>query len=263
MYFLNDDELKDLVGAEEAAFPSPVPTQVVSSDEYLPSPQTPQQKEVEARLIDMADSIASKQGLSRRRFFQSASGMAACFVAMNEVYGLLFDATPAEAQTPEMANQRAKALAGQFVMDTHTHFLRDDTKLMNFVKMREAVGKAGWNKQLADKPQTIDDLKYDNYFKEIYLDSDTKVALISNAPSDIPEDWFLTNDMVFQTRAKVNKKAGSKRMLAHYIITPGQPGWLEGIDRAITEFKPDSWKGYTIGDNTHKETSRYPWHTDD
>ncbi|HTA67530.1 MAG TPA: hypothetical protein VK776_04605, partial [Bryobacteraceae bacterium] len=106
MHFLNDDELNQLQGAEEAAFPSPVPTQVVSSDEYLPSPQTPQQKEVEARLINMADSIAFRQGLSRRRFFQSASGMAACFVAMNEVYGVLFDATPAEAQTPDLANQR-------------------------------------------------------------------------------------------------------------------------------------------------------------
>jgi predicted TIM-barrel fold metal-dependent hydrolase len=262
MDFLNDEEKSLLLPAEEAGFPSPVPTQIVASDEYLPSPQTPQQKEVQARLIDMADSLAQKQGLSRRTFFQTAAGMASCFVVMNEVYGTLFDATPAEAQTPEIANQRAKALAGQFIMDTHTHFLRDDTTNMTFVAMRDAVGKAGWNKELAGKPQTINDLKYENYFKEIFLDSDTKIALISNAPSDTPADWFLTNDMVFQTRAKVNKAAGRKRMLAHYIITPGQKGWLEGIDRAATEFKPDSWKGYTIGDNTHKETSRYPWHTD-
>jgi len=57
-----------------------------------------------------------------------------------------------------MAEQRAAALAGQFVMDTHTHFLRDDTRLTGFVKQREAVGKAGWNKSLSDKEQTLDDL---------------------------------------------------------------------------------------------------------
>ena len=51
--------------------------------------------------------------------------------------------------------------------------------------MREAVGKAGWNPGLAGKPQTIEDLKFDNYFKEIFLDSDTKVALISSAPSEV------------------------------------------------------------------------------
>ena len=72
-----------------------------------------------------------------------------------------------------------KALAGQFIMDMHTHFLRDDTRLEGFVRSREAVGKAGWNPALAGKPQTLDDLKFANYFKEIYFDSDTKVALIS------------------------------------------------------------------------------------
>lgn len=74
--------------------------------------------------------------------------------------------------------------------------MRDDTELTNFVKMREAVGKAGWNKDLSEKEQTIDDLKYDNYIKEVFLDSDTKIALISSAPSDIEQDWFLTNEQM-------------------------------------------------------------------
>ena len=99
------------------------------------------------------------------------------------VGGLLMLAAPVE---------RAQALSGQMIIDGHTHFLRDDTRLMGFIKAREAVGKAGWNKALGDKPQTIDDLKYDNYFKEIYLDSDTKMALLTNSPSEVPEDWFLT-----------------------------------------------------------------------
>jgi uncharacterized protein len=52
-------------------------------------------------------------------------------------------------------------------------------------------------------------------------------------------------------------------MMAHFTITPGWPGWLDKVDEAIERFKPDSWKGYTIGDNTHKDTSRYPWRMDD
>ena len=263
MGFLSKAELAQLLPAEESAFPSPIPTQVVSSDEYFPSPQTREQKEVEARLVALADDLAGKRGLTRRRFFQTASGMAASFLAMNQVYGALFDATPAEAATPELADERAKALSGQFVMDTHTHFLRDDTRLTGFVKMREAVGKAGWNSAIGDKPQTIDDLKYANYVKEIFLDSDTKVALITNSPSEVPEDWFIPQEQVFQARDKVNKEAGTRRMLAHYTITPGWDGWLDGIDRAIAEYKPDSWKGYTIGDNTHKDLARHPWRLDD
>jgi hypothetical protein len=93
--------------------------------------------------------------------------------------------------------------------------------------------------------------------------SDTKVALLSNAPADDPEDWLLTQDQVFQARDKVNNEAGSKRMLAHFTITPGQPGWLDAVERAIEVYKPEGWKGYTIGDFLHMETSRRPWRLDD
>jgi predicted TIM-barrel fold metal-dependent hydrolase len=52
-------------------------------------------------------------------------------------------------------------------------------------------------------------------------------------------------------------------MLSHAIFTPGQPGWMDEVDRALAEDRPDSFKGYTIGDNTHKDLSRYPWRLDD
>jgi predicted TIM-barrel fold metal-dependent hydrolase len=126
-----------------------------------------------------------------------------------------------------------------------------------------AVGKAGWNPALVDKPQTIEDLKFANYLKEIYLDSDTKVACISGAPSEVPGDWFLTNEMKAKSRATINAIAGSRRAFAHAIFTPGYPGWLEQIDHAIAELKPDSMKGYTIGDNTNKDLSKHPWRLDD
>src|ERR1700731_2638053 len=263
MKFLSDEQLRDLLPAETASFPSPVPTQIVSSDEYLPVLQSAKQREVEARLRDLSDRLARRQGLSRRRFFQTASGMAASFVAMNQVFGRLFEVSMAEAATPDMAAERAQALSSQFIIDGHTHFLRDDTRLMGFVKAREAVGKAGWNKALAGKEQTIDDLKYANYLKEIYMDSDTKVALLSNSPSEVPEDWFIPQEQVFKTREQANKEAGSRRMMAHFTITPGWPGWLDQVDKAIEVYKPDSWKGYTIGDNTHKELANYPFHLGD
>jgi len=263
MGFLSQDELNRLLPAETHAFPGPIPTQVVSSDEYWPMPQTREQAEVEARLKAMGDELGRRHGMSRRSFFTTASGMAAAFLAMNEVYGHLFDVSRAEAQTPDVAKERASSLKNQFVMDCHTHFLRDDTRIMTFVRQRQAVGKAGWNPGLAGKEQTIEDLKFANYYKEVFLDSDTKVALISGSPSDIPQDWFLTNEMKAAARARVNKESGSRRMLAHAIFTPGQPGWLEAVDRAIAELKPDSFKGYTIGDNTNKNLAKWPWRMDD
>ena len=263
MGWLDPEELKQLLPAETSAFPSPIPTQSVSSDEFMPAPQTAKQREFEARVKEYGITLARQQGVSRRAFFKTAAGMAAAFVAMNDTYGRLYTVSRAEASTPEMASERAKALSEQFIMDMHTHFLRDDTRLTGFVRMRESVGKAGWNPDLAGKPQTLDDLKFANYVKEIFLDSDTKVAGLSGAPSDLPEDWFLTNEMKAEARAKVNQEAGTRRMLAQAIFTPGQPGWLEQVDRAIEELKPDSFKGYTIGDNTNKHLSKYPWRMDD
>ena len=242
MSFLTKDELDALMPAEMLPHTTPIPTQIISSDEYIPAPQSEKQKEVEARLLDMSDELGKKQGLSRRAFFQSASGMAAAFVAMNDTFGAIFDVSKAEAATPAMAQERANALKDQFIMDMHTHFLRDDTRIQTFVRQREAVGKAGWNPALVDKPQTIEDLKWNNYFKEIFLDSDTKIALISSAPSDIPQDWFLTNEMTIAARERVNKEAGSKRMMAHAIFTPGQPGWLEHLEHALA-MKPELHQG--------------------
>ena len=140
-------------------------------------------------------------------------------------------------------------------MDMHTHFLRDDTRLEGFVRAREAVGKAGWNPALAGKPQTIEDLKFANYFKEIYFDSDTKVALISGSGSEEPRDWFLTNEMKADARAKVNRLAGSKRMFSHAIFMPGMPGWLDEVDRAIAAAQARFVQGLH-GRRQHQQAAR-------
>src|SRR5262245_55172524 len=232
MSFLTKDELDGLMPAEMLPHTTPIPTQIISSDEYIPAPQSDRQRQVEARLLDMGDELARKQGLTRRAFFQSAAGMAAAVGALNDTCGAGVCQQGRSGDTGD-GTERAEALKDQFIMDMHTHFLRDDTRIQTFVRQREAVGKAGWNPALIDKPQTIEDLKWNNYFKEIFLDSDTKIALISSAPSDIPQDWFLTNEMAVAARDRVNKEAGSRRMMAHAIFTPGQPGWLEHLEHAL------------------------------
>ena len=196
MGWLSDEELSRLAPAERALPRLPIPVQAVSSDEFMPVPQTPKQRELEKRLQALGSALARHQGLTRRQFFRTASGMAAAFLAMNDTFGPVFGVSRAEAAMPELAQARAQGLKGQFIMDMHTHFLRDDTRLEGFVRAREAVGKAGWNPMLAGKPQQIEDLKFANYMKEIFLDSDTKMALISGAPSEITEDWFLTLSLI-------------------------------------------------------------------
>jgi len=204
---LTPEELAQLEGAE-TLFPSPIPVQCASSDEYMPSPQSARQKEFEARVKRMGAELAKKHGITRRRFFKTAGGMAAAFVAMNEVYAKgaqpFFSVEKNEHLDLELAQARADGLKGQFIMDMHTHFLREGTPIKAFVAQREAVGKAGWNPALVGKPQTIQDLMFPNYVKEIFLDSDTKVSCISGSYSEDEKFNFLTNDQKHDAREKVN-----------------------------------------------------------
>ncbi|MFN5881535.1 MAG: hypothetical protein ACK44L_07480, partial [Burkholderiales bacterium] len=169
MGWLTEEEMSRLTPAERALPRLPIPVQAVSSDEFMAVPQTPKQRELERRLKALGTELARHQGLTRRQFFRTASGMAAAFVAMNDTFGPVFGVSRAEAATPELAQARAQGLKDQFIMDMHTHFLRDDTRLEGFVRAREAVGKSGWNPMLAGKPQRIEDLKFANYMKEIFL----------------------------------------------------------------------------------------------
>src|ERR1700758_4105179 len=123
--YLSKRELEQTETAEVAAFRSPVPTQVISNGEFNPIPQTPQQSQVEARIKELADTTAKKLGLSRRRFLRTGSGMAAAFLAMNDVYGRIFDVSAAE---PAAAAERAQRLANQYIVDVQTHFVHDDFK---------------------------------------------------------------------------------------------------------------------------------------
>jgi uncharacterized protein len=261
--YLSKRELEETEPAEVAAFRSPVPTQMISNGEFNPLPQTPQQRQVEERIKEVADANAKKLGLSRRKFLATGSGMAAAFAAMNEVYGgRFFEVSKAEAAEPEAAAARAQGLAGQYIFDDQTHFVRDDFQ-GEFMLALPTYAAQNWNPALGKSPINLDMFKFDNYMKEIYLDSDTKVALLSGAPFDNPASWFLSNDQMHLAAQSVNKAAGSKRMLFHSLVTPKQPGWLEEVDRCIAEIKPSSWKGYTIGDPLNPKTTKYPWRLDD
>src|SRR5262245_8797008 len=86
---------------ESGTFESPVPMQMISNGEYMPAPQTHKQKEVEARIKELSDTASKKLGMNRRRFLASTGGMAAAFLAMNEVFGRFFDVDPIEMFEPE------------------------------------------------------------------------------------------------------------------------------------------------------------------
>ena len=259
-HYLSPDELERTAPAE-TAFASPVPTQIVSNGEYNPLPQSREQQHVEQRIKELADELGPRHGLDRRGFLASAAGMAAAFLAMNEVFGRLFDVSRAEAAQPGIADMRAQALGGQFIVDSQTHFVRDDFNHKELLDLAK-YAKQHWNPALADE-NSLARFKFENYVKEIFVDSDTKVALLSGAPFD-DQTWdLLHNDQIVAARTAINRIAGSRRLLAHSVFTPKKAGWMDEVDRAIVKLKPDSWKGYTIGDPLFPSKKASYWRLDD
>src|SRR5207302_4747620 len=260
-HYLSAHELGQTAPAELDSFELPVPTQVVSNGEYNPLPQTREQQRVEARIKELADDLGPRHGLSRRAFLASSAGMAAAFLAMNDVFGPVFEVSRAEAQQPGVAAQRAGALAGQFIIDVQTHFVRDDFKQAGLLDLAK-YAKKNWNPALAGE-NNLARYKFENFVKEIFVDSDTKVALLSGAPFDDPTWDLLTNDQIAAARTAINRISGSRRLLGHAVITPNKGPWMAEVDRCIAQVRPDSWKGYTVGDPLSPSKLGSFWRLDD
>jgi predicted TIM-barrel fold metal-dependent hydrolase len=260
MRYLSDKSLKKTEPAESGSFASPIPTQVVSNGEFTPSPQSKDQKKVEARIKQLADELGRNHGMNRRQFLSSSAGMAAAFMAMNDVFGPIYNVARAEVSTPGVADERAGGLASQFIFDCQTHFVRDDYQ-RDITGLRQ-FSKKNWNPDMEGEI-TLDRLKFANYVKEIFVDSDTDVVILSGSPVDDEANRFLTNDQIAAARKSVNSVARSRRMLAHGIIQPKMDGWMDDVDYAIEELKIDSWKGYTIGDPLFQTMVQSQWRLDD
>jgi hypothetical protein len=258
---MSDDEFKTVDPADEVAFRSPVPTQIVSNGEYNPLPQTNDQVKVENLIKEMGDYQAKRLGMDRRSFLATSAGMATAFLAMNKVFGPVFDVSEAEAGDMEMSDYRAAQLSNQFIFDDQTHFIRDDFKQEGLLGLTKWAVGAKVNPDINSAPMTLSRYKMENYLKEIFLDSDTKISLLSGAPFDDPSWWLLSNDAIQNACRAVNKMAGSTRMLGHTVITPKYPNWMDEVDRGIEELHPVSWKSYTIGDPFGP--SKYAWKLDD
>src|SRR5947209_1435831 len=229
-----------------AEAPSPIPTRIASNEEFLPPPQSPRQKQFEARLKDISARAARRQGLSRRDFLRTGSGMAAALTALNQVFGPCY-----EVEAAEVEDQKAfaeKWPKGQFIFDVQTHHV--DISKEWYEKTPD--GKVARNFFTRMRPrakselESLEQLNRAHYVKELFGDSDTVMAVISGVPT---RDWDknpLPPDQMVATRKYVNDIAGSRRVLSHGLLRPNLgPKEFDEMERQVNELKVDAWKMYT------------------
>jgi len=220
---------------------SPIPTQIVSNEEYLPTPPTPAQREVAHRLRETSRLHAAALGVSRREFLASPCGMAAAFLAMNAVFGRYFEVDPVEAWEAAASTERLPG--GQFVFDVQTHHVAAPRQFRSVLRFREMARR--WNPDIG-ATREMEEVYLENYIKEVFLDSDTAVALISGIPAATDAQNILPPDKMVETREIVNRLAASRRLVSHGLISPNKGrSDLEDMERQATTLKVEAWKGYT------------------
>jgi hypothetical protein len=236
-----------------AEAPAPIPARIASNEEFIPPPQTAAQRAYEARLFEISEQAARGQGLSRRDFLRSGSGMAAALLALNQVHGQCFDVT-----AEEVADQQAfaeKWPKEQFIFDVQTHHVDvsrkwyedtpDGRQVLNFFRLLRPFTKS--------IEESLDLLNRTHYVKEVFGDSDTVMAVISGVPSREWDKNPLPPDQMVATRKYVNDLAGSQRVLSHGLLRPNLgPKEFEEMERQVTQLKIDAWKMYTgaeLGEN--------------
>jgi hypothetical protein len=97
----------------------PVPSRIASNEEFVPPPQSAEQRAYEARALELAESAARRLGCSRREFLRTGSGMAASLLALNQVFGETYDVRPDELLDQEAFAERWPK--DQFIFDVQTH----------------------------------------------------------------------------------------------------------------------------------------------
>lgn len=304
---LDAEQYAKLRRADEAGLdPTPIPTRVISNGEYMPPPQSEQQRQVEARIGELAESASKRLGISRRQFLAGAGGTAAAFVAMNEIFGRFFDVDPVEMFEP-LAAQEASPPRDMFVFDDQLHVVRGTRGEAGRALRAIAQGPTAstpdmprnpfnpdgqpdergetwgvWNPELVGLPNSPENYLMVQFIKDVYLDSQVTVGLLSNVTASVLDDGreirpprnareamegeVLTAGQTAAARDFVNEISGSTRMLAHGLLYVGR-GNLEWIQQQIDENRPDSWKGYNISnaakvDNDPQSLMRQ-WRHDD
>jgi len=230
----------------------PLPTRLVSNEEFAPLPQTAAQREVEARILAAAGRLAPRLGLSRREFLRTSGGMAASLLAMNAVFGRFFAVTEVEAAEPSASKSDPS-----FIFDVQLHYVGTGYDPTDAEADRKgAVSKGAlrrlrtraqqMNPALASDTGTMADLSWQNFIKEVFLDSETAIGLISTPPGPYPQEAVVPPKEMTHIRDEINRITQSRRMLAHGLVTPqlGRTD-LDFMQLQAETLKVDAWKAYT------------------
>jgi predicted TIM-barrel fold metal-dependent hydrolase len=230
----------------------------VSNGEFLPAPASPGDVQLAEAVLTRAAAAADRLGIDRRRFLQTTGGMAALLAAVNVAActrpGRLAVPRPGgsyKVPPPEdlPACQHALSSRGEFIVDVHTHHVMpslpwrttapDTLRLVLDMLPPDCT---------ASNPLTCVDRSA--YLHDVFLASDTTVALLSDLPSTGESDDPIPFPDAEGTRQFVAglTRGGAQRLLLQNVLAPNfgpLQARLDEMTQTVETGQVDTFKVYT------------------
>jgi predicted TIM-barrel fold metal-dependent hydrolase len=234
----------------------PIKVDTTSNGEFMPRPLSAANNLANQTALSDADRNARLTGRSRRDFLVSAAGAATTLLAFNEVnaaagkrgssYQLPWEAGKDEAAARD-------ALDGdEFIFDVQGHHVGDiaswaeGTPLyparhnFRFFAPQSGCAYAGDDPEIGQ----IHCLTGEAYVKEVFLDSDTDIAVLSFGPA--PGNEMMPQYSEGAETVRIVEALGTtQRLLVHGRCMPTYREDLDAMDETAASWPVAAWKTYT------------------
>jgi len=231
----------------------PVKLDATSNGEFAPIPLDHYARLANRVAREDATRNARRAGMDRRRFMISLCGTASTLLAFNTAFaqagrrGGHYELAAASAVDPALAQSQLGKR--EFIFDVQGHFI-DPTGpwLMNTGANGRPFSFAPKTScSLGGQPGKFSYLKClgpDEFVKDVFMDSDTDMMVLSFVPSRADSEP-LTIETAAGVQQVVEKMKGSHRLLVHGRVNPNQAGDMERMEELVQRWKISAWKTYT------------------
>src|SRR5882724_1713745 len=159
----------------------PIKLDSTSNGEYDPVPLTPVGRAARAAAHESVDAAARKLAMPRRRYLVSVLGAAATLSAFDRTFAAMGArggrySVPAEGRF-ELAAAEAKLTGDEFIFDVQLHHVDPNGA---WRKGPWANALRGMPKASCGKPDYVECLSSAEMLKDVFLDSDTAMGVLSH-----------------------------------------------------------------------------------
>ncbi|MGH8174858.1 MAG: amidohydrolase family protein [Steroidobacter sp.] len=230
----------------------PIKLDSTSNGEFAPIPLDDSLRRANALAHDWAGTFSRRLGRDRRTFLISSCGAASTLLAFNAAHAMTgrsggyFEVS----QDAALDTQLAAAELGkkEFIFDVQGHFVNPTGawtgRLPSGAKPLSEMPKAKCELSKGSGERSyLHCLSADEFIKDVFLDSDTDIMVLSFVPST-REGEPLTIEEAIVTRDIIEKMEGAKRLMLHGRVNPNQPGDVEDMER-LAKMGVAAFKTYT------------------